>query len=91
MRFVRFPHLADFSAPNPKSAAQYDSRRRPRLRNSSRWPSPHPTLPQQLKMTLTASYGFCSSSRWPSPHPTFPPQLKMALAASYVSATAQDP
>ena len=66
MRFMRFPHLADFSAPNPKSAAQYDSRRRPRLRNSARWASnvsaaaqddPHRILQflQQLKMALTAS------------------------------------
>ena len=104
MRFMRFPHPADFSGPNPKSAAQYDSHRSPRLRNSSRWPSPDPTFPRQLKMALTAPYGVCShtrwpslhlrfhrSSRWPSLHPTSPQQLKMTTPTAQACLSSAGP
>jgi hypothetical protein len=71
---VRFSNPADFSGPNLKSAKD-DSHFIPRLHSSSRCPSPHPTPPQQLNMTITASYVSA---------------LKMTLAATSVSTAAQD-
>ena len=42
--------------PTVSAAAQDDPHRILRFHRSSRWPSLHPTSPQHLKMTLTASY-----------------------------------